>query len=1832
MEETSQESEPPKTVSPMPPAKELSNPVDRLSSTSVVKQPPALVKATPLESDKSSSNCKDSNSDITPSTVIIVKEKVTSNSKPVDKPNVLEEKDTVEKRYSPSPSREIVNNVSHPPLPPSTVVRPNDTKGENGTGNELQNWEPVDLSLTSKTSMESEKTSKRKTPSPVPQQVTVTTAERRERSPELDTKTPQNPSLKPETFAKQTNSSWQNLGDALSIREDIPKDLTVVSRVSPEEGAVEIVPRKISPTPKLIDRAFHSKKISPTLGKLENVIERIKPSSVPVNNEQNADLNVSPVRQNETVSHPRLVSPPPNSQEKLVKSDAIETKKKSARPEIHEKANEPRKASDHIVTKHTKVKPGLENIVARLGNVPMNSDHNVAKAVRTISYIDGSKESGERAETSVLEKEEVKTDATFVDKNEKARSKDSVSSSESGDKSDKTSSSESENDKESSPDCSSTSENIDKSDKPSTTGSVPPVPVGEGSVISTEKELPASQKHVENVQQKSLESKPGMTGKFDSDSKISSNVQDKEKIEKGKNTETTGTDVETSLPMKEQMITKEKRESSDNLEMEVRLPVGDKLNVSATENQAKSVKHLTTAEASEKTPPENSEKGLELKENTPPPFEITSEVNRGRDLPKTANNTAAPTRTSPTIENKEKKDSSAPEGVSDPDNVASDTEYKEKCTEKATPSPQNTEPMPSETKEEHDEKAVKAKKSSPVSGGDKEAKPQNSSPVPDDSEKEAKPQKSSPVPDDSEKEVKSKKSSPEPCDKKEVKPTKSSPKPDGSDKEAKPKRSSPVPCENDKHAKPKKSSQEPDDSAEVAECKKSSQMPGDNEKSTKPKKSSPVPDVIDKDTKTKKSSPVPDGSEKNAKPKKSSPAPEGSKKEAKLKKSSLVSDDSEKEAKSKKSSTNTGCNQKTGKAKKASPAPEIVEKPAKAKKVSPANEKQEDPTKGKKVLPSDTTEKATKYRKASPGPDGPGKKGKTKKVSQVSEGPGKVSKARKVSPGPETTGKSTKSRKVSPAPRKEKKENNDKQTEEKGGTSTIEHTSGAEAASLPSNSQSVDTEPITEKPDKKLELKPTVTISGDTAGVCKMVTVPALTSPEVLAKVVKSKKASITAIGKEKPKKSAAATGGKVPKSKKSALASDAKEKAPKAKKTTPTPDSVEKSTKGKKSTVQDDKEKDTKCEKLPVVEGVPKVKSRKASPAPENIEKETTSENAQKVEKPKKSPSPTKRKVNTDNKDSGEGPVQKKKRTSKKVVDESAEKNKEQATEPDVKPVKKKKGTAGKKATEKVKAAEGNNIESEPMEQEAKDTDKTTEEIKTVKPKKGKATKAAKAEAAAEEGKQVAPATGKKGKKAPAARKKKQVEVEESDPDFVLEEETTDSDISVRPRIGERHSERQSNKKQSPSPRRGRSKSPKKMKVDEEMTEIETEEEEIPAKKGKKTAGKKKEPMTREKVSKAHQGKEAAAKGGAKGQATRKKAVKKKSSEIPSSDTEIEESEASQDANADEAQIKTPDISQKGRKRTPKPIPEDEISPEVKKKKRKNKKKMEEQEGQEEDLNDIKGIEIITKGTDDIINVKPKVPKSKPNRKVAKKSAVAKDSVLESETESENSKSKPQHVAETDTSKDNETTATESVENSQESLSEQQGQTIPKETEPSGSGSHAPPPGYVSDVYEKPSSNQGSVTESQIDYSERLEDQEDELLSAKIPIVYTGTAPKTPPPIQPHQAREDMKLSYGGTVPQRVSNIPLQAAAGHEDGDQDSNNSSDTIDYNPDEEAPPKIAAGSGLPDPDSRAALEQRIMAELAEVSKPRKKRKANRIFQCSQCSFVVSIYQHINSLLVR
>ena len=1800
----------------MPPAKESSNPVDRLSSTSVVKQPPALVKATPLESDKSSSNCKDSNSDITPSTVITVKEKVTSNSisgtvgnfKAVDKPNVLEEKDTVEKRSSPSPSRQIVNNVSHPPLPPSTVVRPNDTKGENGTGNELQNWEPVDLSLTSKTSMESEKTSKRKTPSPVSQQITVTTAERRERSPELDTKTPQNPSLKPETFAKQTNSSWQNLGDALSIREDIPKDLTVVSRVSPEEGAVEIVPRKISPTPKLIDRAFHSKKISPALGKLENVIERIKPSSVPVNNEQNADLNVSPVRQNEIVNHPRLVSPPPNSQEKLAKSDPIETKKKSARPEIHEKANEPRKASDHIVTKHTKVKPGLENIVARLGNVPMNSDHNVAKAVRTISYIDSSKESGERAETSVLEKEEVKTDATFVDKSEKMGSRDSVSSSESGDKSDKTSSSESENDKKSSPDCLSTSENIDKSNKPSTTGSVPPVPFGEGSIISTEKELPASQKHVQNVQQKSLESKPEMTGKLDSDSKISSNVQDKEKVGEEKNTETTGTDVETSLPMKEQMITKEKRESSDNLEMEVRLPVGDKLNVSATENQDKSVKHLTKAEASEKTPPENSEKGVELKENTPPPFEITSEVNQGLELPKTTSNTAAPTRASPTIENEEKKDSSAPEGVSDPDNVASvasDTECKEKSTEKATPPPQNTEPKPSETKVVQDEKAVKAKKSSSVSDGDKEGKPQKSAPVPDDSEKEVKP----------------KKSSPEPCDKKEAKSTKSCPEPDESDKEAKPKRSSPVPCENDKQAKPKKSSPEPDESAKEAECKKSSPVLGDKEKNTKPKKNSPVPDVIDKDPKPKKSSAVPDGSEKSAKPKKGSPGPEGSKKEAKLKKSSLVSDDSEKEAKSKKSSATPECNQKTGKAKKASPVPEIAEKPAKAKKVSPATEKQEDPTKGKKVSPSDTTEKATKHRKASPGPHGPGKKGKTKKVSQASEGTGKVSKVRKVSPGPETTVKSTKSRKVSPAPRKEKKENNDKQTEEKGETTTTEHTSGAEAASLPLNSQTVDIEPITEKPDKKLELKPTVTISGDTAGVCKMVTVPALTSPEVLAKVVKSKKASITAIGKEKPKKSAAATGGKVPKSKKSALASDAKEKAPKAKKTTPTPDSGEKSTKGKKSTVQDDKEKDTKCEKLPVVEGVPKVKSKKASPAPENIEKETTSENAQKVEKPKKSPSPTKRKVNTDNKDSGEGPVQKKKRTSKKVVDESAEKNKEQAAEPDVKPVKKKKGTAGKKATEKTKAAEGNNIESEPMEQEAKDTDKTTEEIKTVKPKKGKATKAAKAEAAAEEGKQVAPATGKKGKKAPAARKKKQVEVEESDPDFVLEEETTDSDISVRPRIGERHSERQSNKKQSPSPRRGRSKSPKKIKVDDEMTEIETEEEEIPAKKGKKTAGKKKEPMTREKVSKAHQGKEAVAKGGAKGQATRKKAVKKKSSEIPSSDTEIEESEASQDANADEAQIKTPDISQKGRKRTPKPIPEDEISPEVKKKKRKNKKKMEEQEGQEEDLNDIKGIEIITKGTDDIINVKPKVPKSKPNRKVAKKSAVAKDSVLESETGSKNLQSKPQHVAETDTSKDNETTATESVEISQESLPAKQGQTVPKETEPSGGGSNAPPPGYASDVYEKPSSNQGSVTESQIDYSERLEDQEDELLSAKIPIVYTGTAPKTPPPVQPHQAREDMKLSYGGTVPQRVSNIPLQATAGHEDGDQDSNNSSDTIDYNPDEEAPPKIAAGSGPTDPDSRAALEQRIMAELAEVSKPRKKRKANRIFQCSQCSFVVS-----------
>ena len=688
-------------------------------------------------------------------------------------------------------------------------------------------------------------------------------------------------------------------------------------------------------------------------------------------------------------------------------------------------------------------------------------------------------------------------------------------------------------------------------------------PAGEGLIISTEKELPASQKHAENAQQNSLESQPKMTGNFDSDSKISSIIQDKERVEEGKNTEPGGADVETSLPEKGQMITKEKRESSDKLEMEAELPIGDNLHVSPAEKINRSEKYLSIAEvcgATEKTPPENSEKAVELKENTPPPAEIISEVKQGQELPKTANNTVAPTRTSPTMEIKEKTDLSA-QKVGEPDKVTSDTEYKEKATERATLSPQNTESKPSGTTGTHDEKQ---KKSSPVSDGDIEAKPEKSSPVPDDGEKEVKP----------------KKSSPEPCDKKDAKPTKSSPEPDESDKEAKPKRCSPVPCGNKKEAKPKKSSPEPDESAKVAECKKSSSVPDDNEKNTKPKKISPVPDVIVKDAKAKKSSLGPDGSEKNAKPKKNSAAQEGSKKEAKSKKSSLVSDDSEKETKSKKSASSTECNQKTGKAKKASPAPEIPEKPAKAKKVSPATEKQEDPTKDKKVSPSDTTEKMTKQRKASPGPDGTGKKGKTKKAPPASEGTGKVSKARKVSPGPETTGKSTKSRKVSPTPRKEKKETNDKQTE-KGETSTTDITSVAETASLPSNSQSVDTEPITEKPDKKLELKPTVTISGDTAGVCKMVTVPALTSPEVLAKVVKSKKASITAIGKEKPKKTAAATGAKAPKSKKSTLASDAKEKVPKAKKTTSAPDSGEKSTKGKKSTVQDDKEKDTKCEKI---------------------------------------------------------------------------------------------------------------------------------------------------------------------------------------------------------------------------------------------------------------------------------------------------------------------------------------------------------------------------------------------------------------------------------------------------------------------------------------------------------------------------------------------------------------------------------------------------------------------------------------------------------------------------
>ena len=545
MEET-QDSEPSKTVPAMPPAKASPTPMDRVSPTPVVTQPSALVEETSVQSDNRTSNCKDSTSEITPSTVIIVKEKVTSNSisapvgnfKPIDIPSMVSDKDTVERKSS-SPSREIVNNVSKEPqvLPQINIM------GENGTKSDLQNSEPVDLSLTSKTVTESEKKSESKTPSPVPPKVSITTAERREPCLEPDVETSKRLSPRPEIAGKQTNSSEQKTQDSLLVLGNTQqKDQS--SRVSPEEVTVEIIPRKISPTPKLIDKGFHPKKISPALGKLENVIERIKPSSIPVNNEQNAELNVSPVRQNEAVNPPKQVSPALGSQEKLLpKPDSIDSRKKSPTPEIHEKVTEPRKTPEHVVTKHTKVKPGLENIVARLGNVPMNPDPTVGKAVRTISHTNSSKESVDKVEgSSVVQKEEVKRDAPTFDiasvlrKGEADKSKKDSSSGPLKEENNKESSSGSENGKKSNQNILSVTENLDGGDISVSAEKVDSIQAEVRLCTNTEKELPVSQKQ-ENAVQELQESRQNLSENSESDLKTPGNVENKEKDKEEKNTE-----------------------------------------------------------------------------------------------------------------------------------------------------------------------------------------------------------------------------------------------------------------------------------------------------------------------------------------------------------------------------------------------------------------------------------------------------------------------------------------------------------------------------------------------------------------------------------------------------------------------------------------------------------------------------------------------------------------------------------------------------------------------------------------------------------------------------------------------------------------------------------------------------------------------------------------------------------------------------------------------------------------------------------------------------------------------------------------------------------------------------------------------------------------------------------------------------------------------------------------------------------------------------------------------------------------------------------------------
>ncbi len=1658
-------------------------------------------------SEEASGNCSDSTeSELTPSTVIIVKEKTATNAvsenggqcKPLDKPAVTEKENSVDNITASSQSR--VNDSNASVTDEKEGAETKNGKADDSVNSAAPN-EPVDLSVASRNVTEAAQSgnsqpAKTKTPSPTPQ----STAQHRESSPLAETiKVPKyTPVLSSKPVAQTTDSPPQK--SLFAVIEGSAKPPTGTDA----EGSA---PRKVSPSPKRFETTVQPKKAATGLGRLENVIERIKPASMPVNNEHSVDLSrVSPRQQNEKVVPFRKVSPSPERTENN-KKHSILTKVSPGR-EIHEKGNnEPTgkgvpPASENTGVKHTKSKPGLENIVAKLGKAPFASEGGTTKTVAVSSVAEST------AKTAQPEKASKETSAKATEVSVRTT-----------DPKDKPSS--------------------DTSSAFSAGSSKPPV-------------VQAKEDHVKSVENSSVQKPVEMrrdvletTENKSSENEEGTNKQDK--------------NVQKSVSTREK--TKEGKEESRALEdaQVKRTPSpekADKSDNSQNENREEGAAETTEEKGKENT---DKEKGNEIKESLSAPESkepSTLEVSapEGKNL-----ENEAEVKVDPGLKQKERQ------SQSEKNELPAEKATVGLVSQKSSAEQKTKESDPTEKAKAHLESRAKSQEKL-------------------DTLKE--------------------KSVPRELQNKETE-TKT-------DSEQTPKSTNAV-------SEPENKEEEKSgDGKNVATEQETKTKVGRTQDTSKPEKAKAVGQEKE-NTKSTKNEAVVDPR----------------------------TDDTE-------AADNEG-KERTNDKKKAVPESGKSKESETATKISAKEKRADAKDKKDEKIASD----AAKVKEA-------------KKTSAAPENATKVAKKpRKTSPKPEeaakkvvaSAGKSTKAREESPILANEEKETETK-TEK-----TEELKSDVEKVDIPPTSKDVSS--------KKNESKPATPIPGDTANVCKIVTVNVLSSPETLAKVVKSSKATASAVGKEKAKKGPAEGKEKVTKAKKSGDVTEKKPKGPRGKKSSPAPDGPEDGAKSKKSDDAEDKaEKITKKKASSAPDGASK---EDKNAVPEKEETETgeekdgsvADESTQKPAKPKKAAPPSKRKANVE-KDGSEAPVQKKKRITKKALKEAQEnkakeedqKNeavaiadeepKEEASAPaeevKEKPVKKKRAPAKKKAAE-AKSQESESKEMPPEKEENKDVKESNTAQQTAiaqnepqaKPVKAKKAKAAKAlDTDSSTTKEAAlPKKGKKSAVTGATKKKKKGEVNESDPEFLLEEETTDSDASVRPRPGERHSERQS-KKQSPSPRRGRSKSPRSTEEGETTVTEETEPEEVvpPPKKGKKAPKKKDAAESATKDDTAQGDGKSVTKGSA---TVKKKRAKKKSPEVFSSDTEVEEPHGAGDnqGQEQEAQNKT-DISQKGRKRTPKPMPEDEISPEVKKKKRTYKRKAKEEEISYGMQSVIDIIEAVSKDTTAAVTTvakggKSKVPKSKTSKKAAKKLNVAQDSTS-AETES-----KDATVTETD--------AQAAVDNTQEGLpgAQESEQTIPaKQTAPSGGAAQPVGPlASFSDSADKPSSNQGSVTESQIDYSERIEDQDDDdlLLSARIPIVYTGTAPKTPPPTAPLQPRgEDVKVPpYGGTMPsphRAPSDLPPQQTAAEtgaaltsppaahlDGGDRDSNNSSDTIDYNLSEEGPPARLPGSGSAtdvfaedhDPDARASLEQ--LGELTDVSKPRKKRKANRIFQCNQCPFIVS-----------